>query len=257
MKWTFLCLSLVILIILFIVMVRCYFSRYQLEPFIPHNKITRRIDLLDNLKTGDLVLFRWEGYKPKGYGMEVFANELRGAVPSHIGLLLKKENGKLYCVESTIWDWASGKVPCIYEPGKKQGTKVCDFEEMVRIYPGQIFVRKLNKPLSQSMVDKLDKLVQSHIGGDFDMSIRNVSGGVSAIGLYDLGMRGLASKWRKWVKKPGTYCSEYIARLLQNIGVLSENRPDWSYAPYMFTKKSPHNLQIIDGYQYGKEIQLT
>ena len=254
MWWLILLISLVILAIMIIVVLRTYFSCYQLEPF--EQVVDRTKFRPDEYKSGDLVLFRWNSDKPRSYGSEVLVNELRGAIPTHIGLLLRK-NGKLYCAEATIWDWAKGKVSDIYNPERASGTKLCDFEEMVKIYPGQIFIRKLNKPLTDQQQDLLERLTKDHRDEVFDMSIRNASGGVTAIGMYDLGMKKLGKWWRSKVRKEGIYCSEYIARLLQNLGILSKDRANWSYAPYMLTKKSPHNAQLINGYRYGDEIQIT
>lgn len=143
--------------------------------------------VLDEAKTGDLILFRWGTRGPVESSVSYF---------SHVGMILE---GKL--VEAH----ARGDTEHLGNP--EGGIFAYDIAERLGTYEGSVYWAPLVHPLSRQTIRRLQTTVEDLSDTPFDHGYPEWYIGGCMLGL------GLE-------KNKGLFCSEFMARVLQGAGLI-------------------------------------
>lgn len=158
-----------------------------------------------------------------------------GSRYSHTGLILRtRKEGVLFTFESTsqnLW---------------KQGVQINLLSDRVYQTKGKLFVRQLNKPLSEEQEDLLWSLRGKYMGRPYEASLVDL--GLAAIG---------AHKWSGGTGDTSIFCSELNAIILQELDIMSIIRDPASYVPFDFSPERDSEAGYVNGYSYGPLIQIA
>ena len=185
--------------------------------------------LLNELKTGDLVLFTGQG------AVRGLFKWLGRTSWTHVGLVLRGPEDP----EPLLWEAASD--------GPRRGTHVVRLAVRMAGFRGRMSVRCLNRPLAGAQYQLLEALRQE------------MAGRWRARGLLDL-MGAADDGWvgarRDNLGDPTD--AELVAEVYQRLGLLPEvmlgGRLPGEYRPRQFA--DGHGLELKNGYALGPELLL-
>jgi hypothetical protein len=186
--------------------------------------------VLNQLKTGDLVLFT-------GHGLASGLRKWFSRSPwTHVGLVLRAPD----TAEPLLWE--AGRA------GPGRGTLVVRLAARMAAFPGRIGVRCLNRALAAAQCDRLEALR------------REVAGRAAKHGLLDL-MGAADDGWlgaRPEILGDPTD-GELVAEAYQRLGLLDDlahgGTPAHFYRPWQFAER--YGLELKHGYALGPELALS
>ncbi len=187
---------------------------------------------LDDLNTGDLILFQGKGYW-FSYLVELFT----WSKYSHIGMVLKDP---VYIDPSLkgLYLWESGKedVEDAVDHVKKFGVQIIPLEDKIKNYDGHIFYRKLNpeKPIDIQKLLDIRKIVHNKKYDDH---------------ILDLICADL--KINKPQQTDDFFCSALVAYIYDRLGYLDVNYDIQS--PNDFSKKD----LVLNGATLGDVTKIV
>ena len=166
------------------------------------------VDIRDDLKTGDLVLFSGKG------GISRWIKRFTRSEWSHCGLIVKFEAEDVVALfESTtlsdLTDMVSGK--------KREGVQLVSFSDRLRNYNGKVAVRRLAVPLNEEQLAEFHKFRREFARVHYERSY------------WELLKAGLG--WNRTEDLSSVFCSELCAEGYQRFGLLGESPASNSYTP--------------------------
>lgn len=195
------------------------------------NKLTNYINIRDELKTGDLVLFT-------GTGLVSNIIKLSGEF-THIGMIVNFLEYDFTCLWesttlSTLKDLESGTLI--------KGVQLVPLSKRISTYDGDIAIRKLIgvKPDIRTNKALLD-FRRNFNGRKYEKSIMDLIG--SAFDIFADKVEDLST----------LFCSELVAEAYQRMGLLSEDTPSDMYSPSDFSEEG--GLELLTGH-LGPEMRL-
>ena len=190
------------------------------------------------LKTGDIVLFSGKGR------ISEIIKWATGSKYSHVGLIVYLEGIDLVAIwESTVLS----NVADIETGMMTKGVQLVPLSDRIGHYKGDgIFVRKLNNPLTDDMLQKLWDFRKAMTGKAYETH------------KLDL----LKTLWENFSGKEdlsSVFCSELTAESLQKMGLLYDTDmgglPSDKYRPDHFSQDG--DMKLLDNYEYGPEIRIA
>lgn len=185
----------------------------------------RYSDIKSNLKTGDIILFGERG------PFDLILVRFFTMCPSIHASIVYRDNEKLYLFEGTYRerkDLLSGK--------KKDGAVLLDLEERLKEQSKRaIYYVPINKPINNNLFIETVKKYQ------------------------DVEWNGELLSWLKTniLKKPdktnAMFCSQFVASILKECGVLEKEKEAYEYSPCHFQN---NKLKTIGGFRYKKAIPI-
>jgi len=223
--WTIVTLIIVLIIytkqyyllgFLYILHITCVFLHHHKSKEITSSSKINYKQLKQQLKTGDLILFRTNNHYDLANFYIYVALPLiydKQYMYSHIGLVYK-ENGRIYLIESTA------------EPHKdiygkmKSGIRMMPIEQRIKNYDGIIAYKSCKKDL-QSSLPKIKKTINP---------IYHSPWGLGIISQYQsICKLDTIIDDHQYIKKNGLGCMPFIMALLQKIGHIKPSQSHmWS-----------------------------
>jgi hypothetical protein len=177
---------------------------------------------MTNLKSGDIVLFSGRGL------ISWLIRIATQSKQSHVGIIYV-ENDNILLFDSTS----------IVKPS---GVKLRPFDEVVKEYDGNVYYRRLDKPLTQLQLALFRKYIKDNLGKKYEES------------KTELILAAIGRKFNIKVENPsGTvYCSELIRDLFKLWGFIEHMK---ALAPFDFSEDQKEYLEMINN-SLGKEIKI-
>ena len=183
------------------------------------------------LKTGDIILSIGEDNK-----QERIVKEYTKSPITHLYSVLEYEN-KIYVLESNSLNETTRKIPDLFYGFEKDGVRMCRFKEVFRNYNTAMFLRSINKELTEDHKKLMFEFYKLHIKKRFETNLFQLWNSEKKIILFNT----------KSLQK--FFCSEFIAELLQFIGLMKgpENggRASKFYTPKDFITWQPDDKRYI------------
>lgn len=201
---------------------------------------------METLQTGDLLLFH--PTKPMFSSFiscfSDLVDWLSGSQYSHVAMVLKDPtyiDPKLkgyYMLESGIEEFGDAEDNKI-----KFGVQISNLEKVMKSYPGNIYVRRLNVHRDKAFEDKIVEMHKKVHNLPYDINIKDW------VEAYDK-----VHKWPCWQSLPegekqkrNTYwCSALIAFAYVQLGYLKEDTPWTLISPRAFSSKENEQLDFIN-----------
>jgi len=192
-----------------------------------------------NIKTGDIILFAGKG------GVSEWIKWFSGSTWSHVGMALRSEEWDMLLL------WESTTLSSVedVELGRAiRGVQLVPFSARIQAYKGDIAVRHMSKPVTDSMRTELRDL-RHEVGGrpyekNYIQLIKATYDGPFGGNLEDLS---------------SLFCSELVAEAYQRMGLLDDGSDALSsneYTPRDFSTEGKKPLSLLDGYSLGEEILI-
>ncbi len=171
---------------------------------------TQYDDIREELKTGDMVLFSGSGFVSRIIQMYTRSKW------SHVGLVIKDEWWDMLL----LWESTTlSKIKTVH--GRvRQGVAIRPLSEVIENYDGEVGVRQLAFPLTDSQELTISELRKEFKGRDYEQnkselfkSAYDFIGGKNEEDLSSL------------------FCSELVAEAYQRVLFFSENKPSNEYTP--------------------------
>ncbi len=230
---------LIILITLIILIVYTRYNRIYQE-----NKRKIKLNQLETIaKSGDIILYN---HIPKNNILRYMHIRLQqfliGISYTHVGLVHKKSDGKLYICEVTAKDKYKE-----LKYGESTGNTSCYLlKDRIKNYEGIVSIRLLNK----SLTIEQEKLLAQTLNQTYHF-VNNIRKHI----LYNCLIRKICPGCTSY-KRSGIYCSEYISLLLKTIGVLNKNKDTACIYPLHFTR-GYDTYSFVPGYSYTPEYEIV
>ena len=186
---------------------------------------------MNNLRTGDLLLFKGRGVFSR------LITALPGSDYSHVGMYVSLLND--YVFEST----SLGTLPDIMTGEPINGVQVTRFEDRVRSYDGEVFVRPVMGSRSQDQKNELRSFIHRHHGKPYEQSNWELASAELDI-----------MPWHK--NKPddsSLFCSETVCMALRAMGLMPEGLAANEFTPSDFSG----DIELCEGYQWGDVSPLV
>lgn len=192
------------------------------------------IDVLNQLKTGDIVLFSGKGGISTGIKWVTFSQY------SHVGMVV---NLPEYSVVTLMESTTLSKVKDIESGQYIKGVQIVPLNERVGSYDGKITVRQLEGvSLDQSALRGLISFRNEVKGRAYETNkielLKSAFDGY--FGHNDENLSSL-------------FCSELVAEAYQRLGLISDDLPSNEFTPKDFSVKG--GLKLLKG-KLGKEIPI-
>lgn len=216
-----------VLYVLFILsMIKIYINNF---PKLKYNSLTPIFnDIKKNLDTGDIIFFCCHDNIGK------IIKKISNGFYSHCGLIIRRKK-KLYVLECDMnhqYDYLTKKK-------FKQGAHLVKLDEKIKDYEGNVFAyrkllgNKINKKLLNKIFKKSKKIL-------FDNNTLN---------WYSAHLKSYT--WSNlFLSEKYMFCSQYVAFVLQELGIIKKEYPTNFYSMTDFTC----DLDYINNYYYGKCI---
>ena len=201
----------------------------------PKPKLAHYADLRDDLKMGDLILYS---------GKETISNVIKLVTSSrwsHIGMVFDLPEYDFV----TVWEATTLSNARDLTSGKfGKGVQLIPLSERVRIYDGEIAMRRLQPPVTAEQVIALVQLRRQLRGKPYEEDnmglIRSAYDGTFGTNQEDL---------------TSVFCSELVAEAYQSMGLLSESLPSNEYTPADFSSET--GLQLEGDAYLHDEVFIT
>lgn len=237
------------MIILFII-IACIFillHNYHSQSHKKYKKIHIN-DLLKQLKTGDIILFRHsDAYLTTTMG---FGDEI-----SHIGIVIEKNNKLYVCETIGLGEYYETKlqrkihIKKLDKLNDKLYVRCAPLYERLSKYNGYICVKLLNKQLDQRRYNNMIKYYESNWDMPFcDISIKN---NIMKIITCFFKLDYLVNNNAKCV-----FCSSFILGALKEINIIDDDlQSNFCYKPNDI-RKLLETCKYKDSYKYGKCLEI-
>lgn len=170
------------------------------------------------LKTGDIVLSIGEDIIQE----KIVKKQLNSPI-THLYFIFKFEK-KVYTLESNSLNETTRKIPDYYYGFNKDGTRMCKFKDVFRKSNTAMFLRSINKELSEDLIKLIFEFYKLHINKRFETNLLQLWNSEKKIILFN----------KKSLDK--LFCSELVAELLQFIGLM-DGPENGGLASKFFTPK--------------------
>jgi len=176
------------------------------------------------IRTGDIILFQ---------GSYIGSRLIRfgtGSKYSHIGVAVKSSDGLVYCFHSS----------------HKKGVHPEFLSNLVRDYKGKIFVRHLNRSLSDEQVGLLKAYRRKYTGMPYETS------------KVEFILAGIGRKFgiTKSVPTAALFCSEMVCKMFQYAKMLNENYKAHTIAPCAFASSFLPELDWLENIRFSYENRI-
>lgn len=177
---------------------------------------------MEDIKTGDIVLFKGNGFISK-------LIMLGGGNKSHIEQVYI-DNGKTLLYGST-------------NSVKPTGVKLRHFKSVVDNYDGDVYLRRLSKPLTPVQIKIFEKNISKNIGKKYEESI------------FELILSAMGRFFNLMVSEPSSslYCSELIKLVFKALGFITHSK---ALTPSDFSEEQQEYLEL-QHITLGPEIKLN
>ena len=214
LKQSFLVAILFLFIIFILVLIRIRFTPDERFPIF----LGSAFQPLPSFKTGDCVFVSYRSIR--GKLVKVFT----GSMWSHMGMIYKRQDGATFVIEA-----------CYYDQSKHGVLQTPLLEWLCYNKKRTLaWLPKLGPPISDSEVNRVFSLVKD---GEMDTFVVNW-------------LKAVVN--RKYYPEPGKsefYCSELIATLFQELGVLRKELMPSSYSPRSFMLR---RVPVQDGHAFDE-----
>jgi hypothetical protein len=210
------------------------------KKIIPYEQIR---PLLDN---GDLVLFRGSGLISTLilWFCSIF-NRFKFTKFSHIGFVVV-DSGRVMLFESTTLTYKIS-ASIAYETDKyyerepltQKGVRLVPLSELIKLYNGQIWIRRLITPRTPLMIEQMNQYISVNLGKPYEKHIIELMGSVAD----DV-------DWYKEQNNTDMFCSELVAGLYKRWSMLPPSIPSNEYKPDNFAEND-----LVDDWCYMTDEQ--
>lgn len=191
----------------------------------------------DQLKTGDIILFSGNS------GVSKFIRFFSASRWSHVGMVVRIDDWDAILLwESTSLSGvkdAMDKIP-------KKGVQTVYLSQRVETYNGDLALRPLNKPITDTMKQALVSLRKKLKNRPYEKSKVELAKSLIDMGFLSENEEDLSS----------VFCSELVAEALQEMNVIPQTTPSNEYTPKDFEEYGKIDKDCLSSYNYGPLIDI-
>ena len=195
------------------------------------NPLINYINIRDQIKTGDIVLFQGKG---------LFSTVIRASGDkTHVGVVVNFPEYDFKCILesttlSTIRDLGSGEF--------KKGVQIVPLSKRISSYNGKIWIRQLeNFHVGEKERKILFNFRREFNNRPYEKSKIDLIG--SAFDILNDNEEDLTS----------VFCSETVGELYQRWGILPDDVPSDSYSPTEFSITAKKPIELLNGAKLADE----
>lgn len=207
----------VLIIVLFLSILTVLFIIYRLYIFTVPPANTHFCDIINKLETGDIFLVPYDSIY--GHLVKIF----RGCCWTHGSLIYKKDDGKIYIIEIARYE---------YKNKTYKGLLMLPLDKWLKFNDGRLigYIKyRGNSPNNTIFERTFDKY--KHVKVNLDT-------------IY--WMNTLVKwKYRKVKDKNIYFCTEFLAKFLQDLGMISKKYLPCSYSPITFSELKEYDKDIL------------
>ena len=198
------------------------------------------IDIRDELKTGDIVLFSGTG------PISMLIRLTTRSRWSHIGMIVKVPDFDMVLLwESTSLNNYLG-VKDVYAGAPLKGVQTTVLSDKISRFRGDVAVRQLNDELEIDKIKELSNLRNEWKNIPYETDYLELLNSAIDLKIIPENEEDLSS----------IFCSELVGEALQRIKIIDESMPSNEFVPSDFDEGKIIDSLTIGDYRYGSLIEL-
>ena len=171
------------------------------------------------LQNGDICLFRGKGIMSRAilWFCSIFSR-FKPITFSHIGFIVIDKDRVMLCESTTLRYKNTADISYT-----KRGVRLVPLSQLVIMYPGEICIRQLTCVRTDKMLLDLGLFVAHNLNKPYEQHLTELMGSA------------MNNNWYKGNDDDSLFCSELVAGLYKQWGLLPANVPADHYSPEDFT----------------------